>query len=136
MRIWLDMDGTIANLYVGEWLNDIRHENTRPYENAERLVDEQILLDLQNAGHQFGIISWTAKFGTTEYNKAVRRAKVEWLKRNYPQINFEHIHIVKYGTPKYRFMMNNNDILVDDELQNRVAWKGLAVEPFKMPFLY
>ena len=40
MRIYFDMDGTIADLYgVENWLNDLRTERTTPYEIATPLCD-------------------------------------------------------------------------------------------------
>lgn len=129
--IYLDMDGTIANLYKGEWLEDIINHNARPYEIADRLVEENVLLDLMANGYELGIISWLAKNSNKEYDKAVRLAKRNWLKENYPNVNFAEIHIVKYGTPKYR-VAKVEGILVDDEEPNRRNWKWLAVEPFAL----
>lgn len=130
MTIWLDMDGTIADLYgQKEWLEDLRAENIRPYKKAKRLVEEKKLIRLGNTvGADFGIISWTAKEATKEYDREVRQAKKEWLKRNYPNIKFK-IHIVKYGTPKRKFK-NENDILFDDEERNLEKWgmNGLPAE--------
>lgn len=129
-RIYLDMDGSIANLYgVENWLQAIINEETTPYEVAERLVDERALEALAQKGYTFGVISWTAKNGSKEYNKRVRTAKVQWLAKNFPNIKFEEIHIVKFGTPKYRVANIKNQILVDDEEPNRKAWKGLAIRP-------
>lgn len=128
--IWFDLDGTCADLY-GEknWRNDLDNENTAPYANARVLINEQQLLDLISAGYTLGVISWTSRNGSERYNKAVRKVKKEWLREHYPQVVFEHIHIVKYGTPKYRFMISENDVLIDDELQNRQEWKGQAFHP-------
>lgn len=127
--IWLDMDGTIANLYKGAWLEDIINEDVRPYAIADRLVEEAKLMELIEQGYSLGIISWTAKNGSKDYNKAVRKTKVEWLKTNYPNVKFEHIHIVKYGTKKAYFKMSETDILIDDEKPNRENWNGEAVDP-------
>ena len=135
-KIYFDMDGTIANLYKGEWLADLMAENTRPYEIADRLVEESVLEELVNAGYELGIISWLAKNGSKEYNKAVRHAKREWLKENYPNIHFTEIHIVKYGTPKYRVANVKCQILVDDEEPNRKAWNGYAIEPKDLEKLF
>ena len=39
MRIWLDMDGTIADLYAVEnWLPMLQAHNPTPYEQAKPLV--------------------------------------------------------------------------------------------------
>jgi len=127
--IYLDMDGTIANLYKGEWLSDIRNYNARPYEVADRLVEEATLLNLVAKGYTLGIISWLAKNSNAEFDKAVRNAKREWLKANYPNVEFTEIHIVKYGHPKQYVANVKGQILVDDEEPNRKAWDGKAYEP-------
>lgn len=124
--VWLDMDGTIANLYgqIG-WLENIKNENTTPFENAELMVEEKTLEKIAK-NYNIGIITWTPKNATKEYNKRVRKAKIEWLEKNLPNTRFYKIHCVKYGTPKYRFMENENDILYDDEKQNLETWRGEA----------
>lgn len=128
-KIYLDMDGTIADLYgVENWLADLIAGNERPYREAERLVEEEELIKLVEDGYELAIVSWLAKNSNKEYDRKVRNAKREWLKANYPNINFTEIHIVKYGTPKSR-VVNEKGILVDDEIPNRKEWKGVAVDP-------
>lgn len=127
--IYFDMDGTINNFYQDGWLEDIIAENPRPYEKAPCVVAEEILLKLVERGYKLGIISWLAKGATEEYNKAVRKAKKEWLKIHYPQVVFTEIHIVKYGTPKQTVAKIKNAYLFDDEERNRIRWKGIALEP-------
>lgn len=124
MTIWFDMDGTIANLYgVDGWLDSIIKEHTKPYREAKPLIDMRRLARdlkvLQNKGYEIGIISWLAKNGTEEYNTRVTKAKVDWLKVHLGSVEFNEIHIVKYGTPKYTL---GNGILFDDEEPNRNAW--------------
>ncbi len=128
-KIYLDMDGTIADLYrVENWLADLIAGNERPYREAERLVEEAELAKLVADGYELAIVSWLAKNSNKEYDRKVRNAKREWLKENYPNIKFTEIHIVKYGTPKSR-VVNERGILVDDEIPNRREWKGVAVDP-------
>ena len=128
-KIYLDMDGTIADLYgVENWLEDLIAGNERPYREAERLVEEEELAKLVADGYELAIVSWLAKNSNKEYDRKVRNAKREWLKVNYPNINFTEIHIVKYGTPKSR-VVNERGLLVDDETPNRREWKGVAVDP-------
>lgn len=130
MKIYFDMDGTIADLYADpQWLEKLRFYKTEPYENAKPLYTEDILLALIDRGYTLGIISWLAGYhNNKEYDKAVRKAKKEWLARVYPNVNFEEVHIVKYGTPKYK-VAKEQGILVDDEERNRQAWRGYAILP-------
>jgi len=128
-KIYLDMDGTIADLYgVENWLEDLIAGNERPYREAERLVEEEELAELVADGYELAIVSWLAKNSNKEYDRKVRNAKREWLKANYPNINFTEIHIVKYGTPKSR-VVNERGLLIDDEIPNRREWKGIAIDP-------
>ena len=128
-KIYLDMDGTIADLYgVENWLEDLIAGNERPYREAERLVEEEELAELVADGYELAIVSWLAKNSNKEYDRKVRNAKREWLKENYPNIKFTEIHIVKYGTPKSR-VVNERGLLIDDETPNRREWKGIAIDP-------
>ena len=79
-EIWFDMDGTIANLYgVDGWLNDLINEDIRPYAVARPLINMQVLARVLNRliknGWAIGIVSWTSKNGTIEYNKKVAEVK-------------------------------------------------------------
>lgn len=124
--IWLDMDGTIADLYsVPDWLSMLRSENTKPYRVAKPLFCKERVEFLQDyiaAGGQIGIISWTSKGGSAGYNKRIRAAKIQWLKKNLP-LPYAEIHIVKYGTPKSKFG-KKGDILLDDEPQNIINYSA------------
>ena len=126
MTFYFDMDGTIADLYcVDGWLDDLKAESTRPYEEVRPLVDVERLvkaiLQLTNKGYKFGIISWTSRNGSAAYNKAVRKAKIKWLKKYFPNC-FTEIHIVKHGTPKHWVAKDQNGCLFDDEERNRITW--------------
>lgn len=134
MKIYLDMDGTIANLYgVDGWLDMLHNDDPTPYAEAERLVNEDTLARLADMGYELAIISWLAKNSNKEYDKAVRKAKKTWLKENFPTINFSEVHIVKYGTPKSKVAKEKNGILFDDEEKNRTEWKGLAIDAKHLP---
>lgn len=124
--IYLDMDGTIADLYsVPHWLDYLLAGDTTPYRKAELLLDPDQIDLLQHYiknGGSVSIISWTSKGGNRRYNNAVRSAKVNWLKRNLP-LPYAEIHVVKYGTPKSKFG-KQGDILVDDEAQNILDFRN------------
>ena len=126
--IYFDMDGTLADFYgVNGWLEYLHNEDTTPYEIAEsRINTEQfkdIISSLKSIGFTIGIISWSAKNGSKEYNKAVRRTKKQWLFNVFGNV-FDEFHVVKYGTPKHRVANIKDSILVDDDINVRNAWKN------------
>ena len=85
LNIYFDMDGTIANLYeYKDWLRHLSLESIAPYEFCKPMVDMKELKELlQNPIiNSINIISWTAKHGTTEYNRKIRYAKIRWLAKN------------------------------------------------------
>lgn len=129
--IYFDMDGTIANLYAVEnWLPKLRAYDPSPYAEALPLVRlstlARLLNNLQRKGYTLGIISWCSKSSTAEYDRAVTAAKVEWLHRHLPSVEWNEIHIVAYGTPKQSLVNFPEGILFDDEERNRTAWTGTA----------
>lgn len=131
MRICFDMDGTIADLYgVENWLSDLRAENTRPYAEAKVLLNmnslAKVLNKLQKEGHEIVVISWLSKCGSAEYDEKVTATKKAWLKKHLGSVKFDEINIVRYGVNKDNFRKSENDILFDDEEQNRTAWNGKA----------
>ena len=122
-----DMDGTIANLYgVENWLADLRAYNPRPYEVAQPMYDMEVLVTLLEVlkcqGWRIAVTSWLSMESTTEYDRAVRIAKREWLEKyNFP---FDEIHLVKYGTTKANCTrhLGGYQILVDDNEKVRQGW--------------
>ena len=131
--IFFDMDGTIADLYgVENWLDYLIASDALPYEIAKPLIRlnalARILNRLQKQGYKVGVISWLAKNSNTDYDEKVTKAKKEWLKKHLASVNFDEIHIVKYGTPKQTFAKTENDILFDDEEKNRNGWTGKAFD--------
>lgn len=131
MRICFDMDGTIADLYaVNGWLENLIAEDVRPYREAKVMLNMNKLArqlnKLQRQGHEIVVISWLSKCGSDNYNEAVTEVKKAWLKKHLASVKFDEINIVKYGTNKAQFAKSENDILFDDEEQNRKAWTGKA----------
>lgn len=125
--IYFDMDGTIANLYgVDGWLDCIINKYTKPYREAKALVNMRQLGKelnrLKQNGYTIGIISWLAKDATDEYNERVTQAKRNWLAKHLGAVQFDEVHIVEYGTPKYTL---GNGILFDDETHNRIEWNKI-----------
>ena len=129
--IWFDMDGTIANLYgVPGWLAYLQENDPTPSAKAEPMVNMTALAvklnALQNMGYRVGVISWLSKSGTPAYDRAVTETKKTWLAQHLPTVEWDEVHIVRYGTPKQMFAHTTQDVLFDDELQNRQDWTGKA----------
>ena len=133
INVYLDMDGTIADLYgVDGWLDMLINEDTTPYAQAIPLVRlatlARMLNRLQKMGWHIGVVSWLAKNGTDHYNKDVTKIKKEWLKNHMPSVKWNEIKIVEYGTPKSTVVNFKGGILFDDEEKNRIEWDGIAYD--------
>ena len=131
MKIYFDMDGTIADLYgVEGWLDYLINGNPFPYANAKPMVNMNRLARrlnaLQREGNEICVISWLSKTSTAEYDELVTRAKLAWLEKHLASVRFDEIHIVAYGTPKHTI---GQGILFDDEVQNREGWGEGAYTP-------
>lgn len=135
IRIYLDMDGTFADLYAVEgWLEMLRAYDSTPYAKAKPMVHMSTMARHINAlralGVKVGVISWLSKTATEEYNAEVAAVKRKWLAKHLPSVEFDEIHIVPYGTPKWS-VADALGILVDDEERNRNDWVkngGVAVD--------
>lgn len=119
-----DMDGTIADLYgVENWLDYLVAGDAYPYKKAKPLVNmsalARVLNRLHKSGYTINVISWLSKTSTPAYDIAVTSAKMAWLKKHLPSVQFDNIFIVPYGTPKNTLA---SGILFDDEIGNRKAW--------------
>lgn len=136
--ICFDMDGTIADLYgVENWLPMLENHNPMPYRVAEPMWDMEelalVLMALQNRGIEIRIVTWLAKNATAEYDRAVRLAKIDWL-RHY-DFPFDHYHAVKFGTTKAdcvrKYLAENETaILIDDNAKVRKGWTmGETIDP-------
>lgn len=129
-QICFDMDGTLANFYgVSGWLDCLMTCDPTPYAIAKPLINFSSLARqihrLQKLGYEVNIISWLSKSGTEEFDEVVTETKLEWLEKHLPSVEFDEIHIVKYGTPKSTCGCG---ILFDDEERNRQEWKGTAYD--------
>ena len=134
--IYFDLDGTIADLYgFNDWLTYLQNEQVDPYAAAGLLVDGEQLRNFLAAGKAagilFGVISWGAKNASKDYQKAIRRVKIDWLKKNNLLKYFDELHVIKYGTPKNRAAKNRTGVLIDDELQRWNAEKLVDANNFR-----
>lgn len=129
--IWLDMDGTMADLYgVENWLPMLEAHNAKPYRVAKPLVRmatlARLLNNRQRKGYRVCVISALAKNSTNAYDTAVMKAKLEWLKKHLASVHFDEIRFVPYTYTKNN-ANNGNDILFDDEARHLDAWTGTAI---------
>ena len=93
MKIWFDMDGTIADLYgVENWLPMLINSDPTPYAVAAPLVHlatlARMLNKLQRAGYEIGVISWLSKNSTADNDEKVKAAKLEWLAKHLPSVRW------------------------------------------------
>lgn len=119
-----DMDGTLANTYaVTGWLEKLRAYDATPYEDAEPMLNLSTLARYLNKAQRNGwtvnIVSWLSKEPNPTYDEAVIKAKIDWLEKHLPSVDFDSIIIVPYGTPKYTLARG---FLFDDEVKNREDW--------------
>ena len=130
--IYFDMDGTIADLYgYNDWLQLLQEEDTKPYEECGCLVNfielREVLNDFIAQGITIGVISWSAKDGSRDYNRRTRKAKKDWCDYYFPNI-FSEFHVVKYGTPKHHVRKIKDSIIVDDNEEVRDKWIGDTID--------
>ena len=120
-----DMDGTIADLYnVEGWLEKLRAEDASPYRDAKPMYDMDtlgVILDIfRGLGYRIMVVSWGSMNATREYNREVKRAKLDWL--NHHGFPYDEVHVIKYGTPKQNFIKDDLSILIDDNDEVRASF--------------
>lgn len=131
MKIWFDMDGTIADLYgVTGWLDMLIAHDATPYAIAKPLVNLSALARLmhkaQRNGFEICIVSALAKNSTDAYDEEVKTAKMGWLKKHLASVDFDEIRFVPYTFVK-NDVNSGSDILFDDEERHLTAWTGKAI---------
>lgn len=136
MKIWFDMDGTIADLYgVGNWLEMLIAHDETPYAIAKPVVNLSVLARLMNKvqrkGFEICIVSALAKDSTAEYDERVRNAKIKWLANHLKSVHFDEIRFVPYWYTK-NDVNTGADVLFDDEERHLEKWTGTAVHASKM----
>lgn len=136
MKIWFDMDGTIADLYgVENWLEMLIAHDETPYAIAKPIVNLSVLARLMNKvqrkGFEICIISALAKDSTVEYDERVRNAKIKWLANHLKSVHFDEIRFVPYWYTK-NDVNTGADVLFDDEERHLEKWTGTAIHASKM----
>ena len=130
-RVYLDMDGTIADLYNQKnWLEDLIAEKVEPFANAKPMTTEEILYEVfPKDKYEIKILSMTPKNAKKEYCKRVEKAKDEWLNKYFPTLT-KRIYL-PYGNNK-NLKNSAKAILVDDSEPIRNTYRGLALNPAEL----
>jgi 5'(3')-deoxyribonucleotidase len=126
--IYLDMDGTIADLYgIENWLERLRNEVEGLFLQCEPLITESELLVLfPNDIYELRICSMTPMNASKEYCVKVIEEKNIWLDKHFPSIKKRTY--LEYGYNK-NIRNSKNHILIDDNKTIRENYRGLALEP-------
>lgn len=125
MRIFVDMDGTLAKWNNVEFEQLFEEGYYRNLEPNKKLLDE--VNNLISQGEDIYILSAYL----TESNYA-KKEKEEWVKQYLPELPKEKQIFVPYGTNKAEYLkehyspITNEDYLIDDYTKNLLEWKELG----------
>ena len=130
-KIYLDMDGTIANLYEQKnWLERLQKEDTTIFLECQPLISESELLRLfPPKYYEIIILSMTPYNCSKEYHNQVIEQKNQWLDIHFPLLK-KRIY-KKYGNNK-NLKNSANAILIDDNETIRNTFKGIAFNPIDL----
>lgn len=130
-KIYLDMDGTIANLYEQKnWLERLQKEDTTIFLECQPLISENELLRLfPPKYYEIIILSMTPYNCSKEYHNQVIEQKNQWLDIHFPLLK-KRIY-KKYGNNK-NLKNSVNAILIDDNETIRNTFKGVAFNPIDL----
>jgi len=129
--VYLDMDGTIANLYgIENWLPRLRAEDKTIFLECEPMISEKELLNkFPTENFEMKILSMTPLNATENYCLDVINQKNEWLNKYFPSIT-KRIY-KPYGHNK-NLKNSENAILIDDSEPIRKSWRGIAINPVEL----
>lgn len=130
-RVYLDMDGTIANLYkINNWLERLQREDKTIFLECEKMVSQEKLFEIfPKKSYEIIILSMTPKNCSEDYHKQVASQKNKWLDKNFPLLN-KRIYL-KYGYNK-NLKNSKNAILIDDSKAIRDTYKGITIDPMEL----
>lgn len=127
-KIWLDLDGTVYDLYsIPNWLEDIQEEKEGLFLKGDFLgIYSDFLKEAERLlliGYEFGIITWLPLGASPEYEEICRIEKMKWIKKFLPFIH--DINIISYGIPKQNAIKKRSQlmILIDDNSEVCRIWE-------------
>ena len=86
----------------------------------------RLLNRLQKNGYTIGIITWCSKGSNDDFDARTQNAKLQWLRRHLPSVNFDEIHIIEYGVEKSSVANYPEGLLFDDNAAVRKSWSGVS----------
>ena len=123
MRVYFDMDGTIA-----KWCDVPVEESRKPGYYAD-LEPETELLDFMRAAMKRGENIYILSSYYTDTRALLEKKK--WLDQYLPEIDSAHCLFVPYGKNKAEFIeamlhrrLSRADILIDDHTPNQHRWEA------------
>ena len=126
-KIYVDMDGTVANLYGEEnWLDNLQNERKGSFINLQPLVDmielSRVCYKLMEQGYRFGVITWLPMNTSREFERVCEREKKLWVDTLMPWVS--EFYVQTYGEPKQNAPIHKaaRMILVDDNAEVRAKW--------------
>ena len=131
INVYLDMDGTIADLYGQEnWLSRLLNEEENLFATCEPMTTEEVIFrHFPKEQYKVKVLSMTPKDVSETYCKKVIAEKNAWLDKFFP--NITERHYLPYG--KNKNLKNSvNAILVDDNTEIRENFKGQALNPTEL----
>lgn len=127
-RLYLDMDGTIADLYrIDGWLERLESSDSNLFIECKPIITQAQLFEVFPSNeYDISILSMTPKGCSDSYATDVIRQKNEWLDEYFPDLK-------KRIYKKYSYNKNlknsENSILVDDNAKIRECYRGIALDP-------
>lgn len=130
-KVYLDMDGTIANLYgIENWLPRLKSNDESIFLECAPIISEKELLNhFPTDKYEISILSMTPLGASAEYCKNVENQKNLWLDKFFPSLK-KRIY-KPYGHNK-NLKNSASAILVDDSEPIRNSWKGIALNPVEI----
>ena len=130
-NVYLDMDGTIADLYgIENWLHRLRSEDNKIFLECKPMITEEKLFQtFPETEYSIKILTMTPKDCTKTYHENVKEQKAKWLQKYFPKLS-NQIYM-RYGHNK-NLKNSMNAILVDDSEPIRDSWKGTALNPAEL----
>lgn len=125
-KLYLDMDGTIADLYsINNWLDRLQSEDKTIFLECKPMITQEKLFQMFGE-FEIVILSMTPKDCSKEYHNQVIEQKNQWLDIYFPNIQ-KRIY-QKYGHNK-NLKNCGNALLIDDNELIRKCYKGVALNP-------